>query len=67
MITRSAWPSLKRRPADVNIRLMGLDEECQAAIGALRQVFRVVQVRGPYENRDDSELVRYYVETRDLR
>jgi hypothetical protein len=51
----------------VNIRLMGLDKECKAAIDALREVFRVVQVRGPYENRDDSELFRYYAETRDLR
>jgi hypothetical protein len=51
----------------MNIRLTGLDEECQAAIDAVRQVFRVVQVRGPYKNRDGSELVRYYVDTRDLK
>src|SRR5258708_35866630 len=48
-------------------RLMGLEEECSAAIDALQAVLVVVEVDGPYENRDGSKLVRYYVETRGAR
>jgi hypothetical protein len=48
----------------MTVRLMGLDkQECQPAIEALKTVFRVVEVRGPYENRDGSEQVRYYITT----
>src|SRR5258708_2751065 len=48
-------------------RLMGLEEECSAAIDALQEVLVAVEVNGPYENRDGSKLVRYYVETRGAR
>src|SRR5258708_39740267 len=48
-------------------RLMGLEEECSAAIDALQAVVVVVDVNGPYESRDGSKLVRYYVETRGAR
>jgi hypothetical protein len=51
----------------MHIRLMGLDTECRAAIEALRQVLIVVSVEGPRANRGDSQLVRYYVETRGLK
>jgi hypothetical protein len=51
----------------MSIRLMGLEEECQAAITALKTVFHVVEVSGPYPNRGDSGQVRYFVETRGLR
>jgi hypothetical protein len=51
----------------MSIRLMGLDEECKAAITALKSVFHVVEVSGPYANRGDSGQVRYFVETRGLR
>src|SRR5258708_38500006 len=51
----------------MKVRLMGLEEECSAAIDALQEVLVVVEVNGPYENRDGSKLVRYYVETRGAR
>jgi len=46
---------------------MGLDQECRAASEALRTVLIVVSVEGPRVNRGDSDLVRYYVETRGLK
>ena len=51
----------------MNIRLWGLEEECRAAIEALRKVFVVAGVDGPYANREGSKLVRYLVRTRGLR
>jgi hypothetical protein len=51
----------------MKLRLTGLEEECSAAIDALQAVLVVVEVNGPYENRDGSKLVRYYIETRGVR
>lgn len=51
----------------MNIRLMGQDEECQAAITALKTVFHVIEVNGPYSNRGDSKQVRYFIESRGLK
>jgi hypothetical protein len=51
----------------MKVRLMGLEEECRAAVEALQAVFLVVQIDGPYPNRGDSKLVRFYVETRGLK
>ena len=51
----------------MKVRLMGLEDECRAAVEALQAVLNVVQVDGPYPNRGDSQLVRYYVETRGLK
>jgi hypothetical protein len=51
----------------MKIRLMGLPEECLVAIEALQLVFVVVEISGRYANRDDSKLVRYFIETRGLR
>jgi hypothetical protein len=57
---------LKGSPV-MKVRLMGLEEECRAAIAALQAVLDVVEVDGPYPNRGDSKLVRFYVETRGLK
>lgn len=48
----------------MKIRLLGLPDECQAALELLRQHLVVVQVDGPYSNRGDSRQVRLYVEIR---
>ncbi len=51
----------------MKVRLMGLEEECRAAVEALQAVLNVVEVDGPYPNRGSSKLVRFYVETRGLK
>ncbi len=51
----------------MKVRLMGLEAECQAAVEALQAVLNVVEVDGPYRNRGDSKLVRFYLETRGLK
>jgi hypothetical protein len=51
----------------MEIRLMGLEEECKAAIEPLQRIFVVVEVNGPYANRGDSKQVRYFIQTRGLR
>ena len=48
----------------MKLRLMGLPDECSAALQVLREHLDVVQVDGPYPNRGDSRQVRLYVETR---
>lgn len=40
---------------------MGLPDEVEEASRVLRGAFRVVEERGPYLNRGNSELVRTYV------
>ena len=51
----------------MEIRLMGLDEECKAAIEPLQTIFYVGEVSGPYPSRGDSKQVRYFAQTRGLR
>ncbi|NJP33711.1 hypothetical protein [Micromonospora thermarum] len=48
----------------MKIRLMGLQEECEAALHELRTAPRlaILEVSGPYPNRGDSRQVRVYVE-----
>lgn len=48
----------------MDIRLIGLVEECKAALEPLQRLFVVVEIRGPYANRVDSKQVRYFVQTR---
>jgi len=48
----------------MKVRLMGLEEECRAAVEALQAVLDLVEIDGPYPNRGGSKLVRFYVETR---
>ena len=47
----------------MKIRVMGLDEECQATLTVIHQAFDVISVSGPYANRNSRE-VRYFVEVR---
>jgi hypothetical protein len=51
----------------MKVRLTGLEKECSAAIDALQAVLNVVEINGPFANRDGSKLVRYYIETRGVR
>ncbi|MCP9947339.1 hypothetical protein [Actinomadura madurae] len=48
----------------MKIRLMGLPDETDAAVEALRGGFDVLEVSAPRRNRGDSALVRVYVEVR---
>ena len=48
----------------VKIRLEGTPQECQQAAPRLAEVFDVVSVSDPYQNRGRSLLVRVYVEVR---
>lgn len=48
----------------MNIRLHGTRAEVDAAAERLGQVFDVVSARGPYADRQPSQLVRVYVEVR---
>lgn len=45
----------------MEVRLMGLPDEVREASRVMREAFRVVEERGPYGNRGDSELVRTYL------
>src|SRR6266496_5467361 len=65
--SRANRPSSSRKQRGngaMKVRLMGLEEECRAAVEALQAVLDVVEIDGPYPNRGDSKLVRFYVETR---
>jgi hypothetical protein len=51
----------------VNIRLHGTEDECREGLQLLEQIMLVQSVRGPYQDRNRSELdrsvlVRVYVE-----
>jgi hypothetical protein len=51
----------------VNIRLHGTEDECRECLQLLEQIMLVQSVRGPYQDRNRSELdrsvlVRVYVE-----
>ena len=48
----------------MKIRLMGLPEEIDAWVEALRGTFDVLEVSSPRPNRGDSRMVRVYVELR---
>lgn len=46
----------------MKIRLMGTEQECDAAVRALTVLLNLIEVSRPYSNRGDSSQVRVYVE-----
>ena len=48
----------------MKLRLHGLPQECEQAIGRLAEVFTVISISPTYLDRPPSRLVRVYVEVR---
>jgi hypothetical protein len=48
----------------MKIRLLGLPDECEAALRVLREHLDVVEVSNPYPCRGESRQVRVYAEAR---
>jgi hypothetical protein len=46
----------------VSVQIIALPADAEAAVAALRQVFTVIAVRGPYPCRGQDLRVRFYLE-----